>query len=73
MDGYQAKVPRRCDTRNAIHIKDVTMAKDRIEDSAPIEIEDGCIDDVDRSLNPYGRFLRHNHMHQDHMHQRVVR
>ena len=39
------------------------MAKDRIVDPTPIEDEDGFIDDVDRSLNPYGRFLRHNQMH----------
>lgn len=40
------------------------MAKDRIESVDPIEIEDGCIDDVDRSLSPHGRFLRHKHMHE---------
>ena len=39
------------------------MAKDQIESIHPIESEDGYIDDVDRSLSPYGRFLRHNHMH----------
>ena len=27
------------------------------------EPEDICVDDVDRQLNPYGRFLRHNAMH----------
>ena len=26
--------------------------------------EDDSIDNADRSLNPYGRFLRHNHMHE---------
>ena len=35
------------------------MTKDRDE----IEIEDDCIDDVDRGLSPYGRYLRHNAMH----------
>jgi hypothetical protein len=28
-----------------------------------IEIEDVCIDDVDRALNPLGWFYRHNAMH----------
>jgi hypothetical protein len=39
------------------------MTKDRIEDRDPIETKDDCIDDVDRKLNPFGRFQRHNHMH----------
>ena len=39
------------------------MTKDRIKDSDPIMIEDDCIDDVDRALNPLGRFYRHNAMH----------
>ena len=39
------------------------MTKDRIEDRDPIMIEDDCIDDVDRALNPLGRFYRHNAMH----------
>jgi hypothetical protein len=39
------------------------MTKDRIEDPDRIEIEDDCIDDVDRALNPIGRFFRHNAMH----------
>jgi hypothetical protein len=39
------------------------MAKGRIEDRAPLEIEDGCIDDADRSLSPIGRFYRHSQMH----------
>jgi hypothetical protein len=39
------------------------MTKDRIEGRDPIEIGDGCIDEVDRRLNPLGRFHRHNHMH----------
>jgi hypothetical protein len=38
------------------------MTKDRIEDRDLIQIGD-CIDDVDRALNPIGRFLRHNAMH----------
>jgi hypothetical protein len=38
------------------------MIKDRIEDRKPIEIEDDCIDEVDRALNPIGRFFRHNAM-----------
>jgi hypothetical protein len=33
------------------------MTKDQIE------IEEDCIDDVDRALNPLGRFYRHNAMH----------
>jgi hypothetical protein len=48
----------------AIHLEGVTMDKDRKEDSSPTEIEDGYIDDADRSLDPYGRFLRHNYMHE---------
>ena len=39
------------------------MAKDQTGDRAPIEIEDDCVDDVDRRLNPIGRFYRHNAMH----------
>ena len=39
------------------------MTKDRTEDHGPIMIEDDCIDDVDRMLNPIGRFFRHNAMH----------
>ena len=38
------------------------MTKDRIEDRDQIRI-DNCIDDVDRALNPMGRFFRHNAMH----------
>jgi len=38
------------------------MIKDRIEDRDPIRIDD-CIDDIDRALNPMGRFFRHNAMH----------
>lgn len=39
------------------------MTKDRIKDSDPIMIVDDCIDDVDRTLNPIGRFFRHDAMH----------
>ena len=39
------------------------MTKDRIKDSDPIIIEEDCIDEVDRMLNPIGRFFRHNAMH----------
>jgi hypothetical protein len=38
------------------------MTKDRIERRNLIDIED-YIDDVDRALNPMGRFYRHNAMH----------
>ncbi|MGH9810023.1 MAG: hypothetical protein ACRD9W_22695 [Terriglobia bacterium] len=38
------------------------MTKDWIEDRDQIQIDD-CIDDVDRALNPMGRFFRHNAMH----------
>jgi hypothetical protein len=38
------------------------MTKDRTEDRDHIRIDD-CIDDVDRALNPIGRFFRHNAMH----------
>ena len=39
------------------------MTKDQIEDHEPIEIADDCIDDLDRALNPIGRFYRHNAVH----------
>ena len=39
------------------------MTKDQVKDSDPIIIEDDCIDDVDRALNPFGRLYRHNAMH----------
>lgn len=29
----------------------------------PVKIEDDCIDNLDRMLNPIGRFFRHNAMH----------
>jgi len=41
------------------------MTKDRIDERDPVEIADDFIDDVDRTLNPLGRFYRHNHMHAD--------
>jgi len=40
----------------------VVMTKDRIERRNLIDIE-AFIDDVDRALNPIGRFDRHNAMH----------
>ena len=40
-----------------------TVDIDRIKDQDRIEIADDCIDDVDRALNPMGRFYRHNAMH----------
>jgi hypothetical protein len=39
------------------------MTKDRIGVRDWIEIDDVCIDDQDRALNPIGRFFRHNAMH----------
>lgn len=39
------------------------MNKDQTTDSDPIMIKGGCIDDVDRALNPLGWFYRHNAMH----------
>ena len=39
------------------------MSKDRIENRDPDEITDAYIDDVDRTLNPLGRYHRHNYMH----------
>jgi hypothetical protein len=38
------------------------MTKDRTEDRDPILIDD-CIDDLDRALNPIGRFFWHGAMH----------
>ena len=40
-----------------------TTHKIRIDDRNPIKIYDECIDDIDRALNPLGRFYRHNAMH----------
>jgi hypothetical protein len=39
------------------------LTKDPIDNAAPVVIADDCIDDVDRTLNPLGRFHSHNHMH----------
>jgi hypothetical protein len=39
------------------------FTKKQRRDQVPIEIEDVCIDDQDRKLNPIGRFYRHNAMH----------
>jgi hypothetical protein len=39
------------------------MTKDRSKDKDDIGIDDICIDDLDRALNPIGRFYRHNAMH----------
>jgi hypothetical protein len=41
----------------------MSVIKDRIDDRDPAQIADGCIDEVDRRLNPLGRFHRHNYMH----------
>jgi hypothetical protein len=49
--------------RSIVAQEDWTMTKHRIEDHDRTEIEDDCIDDVDRALNPIGRFYRHNAMH----------
>jgi hypothetical protein len=38
------------------------MTKERLEDRDHTPIDE-CIDDVDRALNPIGRFFRHNAMH----------
>jgi hypothetical protein len=40
----------------------LSMIKDRAGNRDQIRI-DNCIDDVDRRLNPIGRFFRHNAMH----------
>jgi hypothetical protein len=39
------------------------MTKHRNEERDPIETKDDWIDDVDRALNPLGRYHRHNYMH----------
>jgi len=39
------------------------MAGRGSEDRRRIELADDCIDDVDRALNPLGRFFRHAAMH----------
>ena len=42
---------------------DSVMSKDRSKDKDDIGVDDICIDDLDRALNPIGRFYRHNAMH----------
>jgi hypothetical protein len=42
---------------------DSAMTKDRSKDKDDIGVDDICIDDLDRALNPIGRFYRHNAMH----------
>jgi hypothetical protein len=49
--------------RMRFYLTDITMSKDPIEERDPVAIEDSCIDEVDRRLNPLGRFHRHSHMH----------
>ena len=39
------------------------MTRKRIEHQDRLEVEDICIDDQDRALNPMGRFFRHTAMH----------
>jgi hypothetical protein len=39
------------------------MTKNRSEYKGHIGVDDVCIDETDRSLNPLGRFYRHNAMH----------
>ena len=52
------------DELDAVAIEsDHTVNADRIKDLDSIEIADQTIDDVDRALNPMGRFYRHNAMH----------
>ena len=52
------------DELDAVAIEsDHTVNTDRIKDQDNIEIADQTIDDVDRALNPMGRFYRHNAMH----------
>ena len=58
-------VARSKDTRLLSISRAISMTKDRIDDRDPVEIADDFIDDVDRTLNPHGRFYRHNHMHGD--------
>jgi hypothetical protein len=42
---------------------DKLMTEGPIEDRERIHDPDECIDDVDRALNPIGRFFRHTAMH----------
>jgi hypothetical protein len=41
------------------------MVKHPTGEGAPVVVANEFIDDVDRTLNPLGRFHRHNHMHAD--------
>ena len=52
---------RRIGTMSRTH-SILSMIKDRAGNRDQIRIDD-CIDDVDRRLNPIGRFFRHNAMH----------
>ena len=45
------------------HHKPVLMTAGPIEDRERMHDPDECIDDVDRALNPIGRFFRHTAMH----------
>jgi DNA end-binding protein Ku len=45
------------------HPKPPLMIEGPIEDRQRMHGPDECIDDVDRALNPIGRFFRHNAMH----------
>jgi len=56
-------VARSKGTRGLSILRAISMTKDRIENRDPNNIEDDCIDDADRASTPYGRFIRHNHMH----------
>jgi hypothetical protein len=50
-------VARSKDTRLLSILRAISMTKDRIDDRDPVEIADDFIDDVDRTLNPLGRFF----------------
>ncbi len=39
------------------------MTTGRFDDRERIRLPDDCVDDLDRSLNPIGRFFRHAAMH----------
>jgi DNA end-binding protein Ku len=45
------------------HHKPVLMTEGPIEDRERMHDPDECIDDVDRALNPIGRYFRHTAMH----------
>jgi hypothetical protein len=44
------------DARLLSMLRAISMTKDRIDDRDPVEIADDFIDDVDRILDPLGRF-----------------